>query len=169
MFILMTYGWLQVLYIFFFAPYCFLGNIYFTRFLSLRHSSFYSFPLLDICTITWWLSANGLRRNNPHDKLVKAKNSNITTAGAIIQMWKPALCGEMNVGTGGCLEIIKTVLECRFTLTWFYLVSSKFTYEALFPSSAPFSPSFFIICSFLSFFTLNKTALSWIKMHKIIK
>lgn len=65
------------IYIFFFAPYCFLGNIILA--VVLDTLSFLFLFFLDIFTITWRLSANGLREyhklNNPHNKLLMAEKT----------------------------------------------------------------------------------------------
>lgn len=70
------YGWLQVLYIFFFAPYCSLGNIILAGFFFFFWTLDFLFFFLDIFAITWWLCANGLRechQLNPHNKLLMAE------------------------------------------------------------------------------------------------
>ena len=135
------YGWLQVLLlllnIFSLLPYCFLGNIYFSRFCFRTLEFLFFLFFLDICTITWQLSANGLRERiglarpaltdfyDPRDKLLVAETTQHENSWSNKYRCGQLLCiRRCMLDLVGVWKIIKTVLECCFTLTWFYFYSA---------------------------------------------
>ena len=62
-----------------------------------------------------------------------------------------ALYWKLNVGSGGCFELIKIVLECCFTMTWFYFINLNFTQDISPSTGSPFSSPAIIVVSFFPF------------------
>lgn len=146
-FILMMYGWLQVLYIFSFAPDCLLGNIILAGFfffffdtlvfISFLYRCFYYYLTVECQQFERESLAWFDKLNNPHNKLLMAETSNIT-AGAI------------STDVENC-SVTKD--ECW---NWWVFGNNKNSTWMLFHLD--------LILYFLSFFILNKTALFWTKM-----
>lgn len=99
--------WMITSIIFFFAPCCFNIILAFLLLFLLRSLCF---DLMFECQQLESASCSGLTTtNDPHNKLLMAE----TTITDIEN------CSVLKLNVGGCLEIIKLVLECCFTLTWF--------------------------------------------------